>query len=78
MAAEYPDDFREVRVTLTRKEYDQLRYEAILTGEGSVRAALRIRAGMPEKPYGIEGAIARMRRRHADDEEHEAERGDDA
>jgi hypothetical protein len=45
--------FITVHVPLTEKECEKLRGEATRLGEGTVWAALRVKAGLPEKPFGL-------------------------
>lgn len=44
--------FPMILVRLTIAEYEKLREEGVITGEGTARAALRKRAGLPEVPQG--------------------------
>jgi hypothetical protein len=46
-------NFVVVSVVLHEREYEKLLSEAARTGEGTIGAALRVRAKMPEKPIGI-------------------------
>lgn len=43
-------DLVEVKVLLSRAEYRRFRKKAAFTGEGTVRAALRVQAEMRETP----------------------------
>jgi hypothetical protein len=44
--------FPMIFVRLTIAEYEKLRKEGVITSEGTARAALRKRAGLPEVPQG--------------------------
>lgn len=55
-----PEGFRWVRVPLSDSEYRKLYSEGCLTAEGSVRAAFRLNAGMPERPWGLQKALKEL------------------
>lgn len=46
-------EFVTINVLLSEREYEQLKTEAVRTGEGTMSAAMRQRAGMPPKPIGL-------------------------
>lgn len=55
-----PEGFRWIRVAVSDKEYERLRSEGNLTAEGTVRAAFRMKAGMTERPYGLQKALKEL------------------
>jgi hypothetical protein len=52
-----PEGFRWIRIPVSEREYERLAYDGILTAEGTARAAFRLKAGMTERPWGLQKAL---------------------
>lgn len=55
-----PEGFRWIRVAVSDKEYERLRSDGNLTAEGTARAAFRMKAGMTERPWGLQKALKEL------------------
>lgn len=55
-----PEGFREITVVVSDAEYERFRSQRALTGPGTLSAAVRRWAGLPEEPYGIKAARQRQ------------------
>lgn len=57
-----PEGFKVAHVVLTDKEWDRLHRRAARLAEGTVSAALREAAGLPENPYGLKALLKRWKK----------------
>lgn len=51
--AALPDGYRYLAVEVSEAEFKRLKSESATLGAGTVSAAIRTRAGMGERPYGL-------------------------
>lgn len=57
-----PTPAKDQREVLTDKELDRLHRRAARLAEGTVSAALREAAGLPENPYGLKALLKKWKK----------------